>query len=231
MVWQSFRNGDSDIYARRFDGEDWGPEVRISTSDANDWEPALVLDSSGTAWISWDSYHHGNYDVFLRSFNGSRPGDVVAITTETAAQFHSSVAVDPDDRIWVAWDEGGENWGKDFSRSSAVDGSRGLYNSRSIGIRVWANGRLQKPSADVSQVLSGGMTRYTALPHITFDGSGSLWAAARITSHTSIPIRSSSTFNSLTIAMFTHRYTFSRILHASATSQLETGTTVPIAPS
>ena len=179
LVWQSFRNGNSDIYARRFNGDAWGPEVRISTSDANDWQPAVALDSAGTAWVSWDSYDHGNYDVFLRSFSGTRPGEVVAITTETAAQFHSSVAVDANDRVWVAWDEAGENWGKDFSRSSAVDGSRGLYNSRSIGLRVWAHGRLQQPAADVSQVLSGGMTRYAALPHLAFDGNGALWLVFR----------------------------------------------------
>ena len=179
IVWQSFRTGDAKIYARRFNQDGWGPPVPISTSNANDWEPAVALDKAGRAWISWDSYHHGNYDVFLRSFDGSKLSEVVPITTETTAQFHSSVAVDADDRVWVAWDEGGENWGKDFSRSSAVDGSRGLYNSRSIGIRVWANGRLQEPSTDLSQVLSGGMTRYAALPHLAFDDAGSLWLLFR----------------------------------------------------
>ena len=51
------------------------PETRISTSDANDWEPSIALDRRGVAWISWDSYQTGNYDVFLRSFDGKQLGE------------------------------------------------------------------------------------------------------------------------------------------------------------
>ncbi len=133
---------DADIFARRYGAGKWGPEVRISTSDAGDWDPAVALSAEGLAWISWDSYHYGNYDVFLRSFDGARAGPVVSVTTESTAQFHSSVAVDKQGRVWVAWDDGGENWGKDFSRSSAMPGSQGLHYSRSIGLRIYANGRM-----------------------------------------------------------------------------------------
>ena len=51
LVWQSFRNGQADIYARRLTGSHWGPAVRVSPSAANDWEPAVALDSGGRAWI------------------------------------------------------------------------------------------------------------------------------------------------------------------------------------
>ncbi len=53
--------------------------------------------------------------------------------------------------------------------------------------------------------------------------------AASMTSHTSIPIRSRTSFISLARAMFTARNTFSRILAASATSGEETGTTFAMA--
>ena len=105
----------------------------------------MALDPKGVAWISWDSYHAGNYDVFLRSFDGNKLGNVVAITTEPTAQFHSSVAVDDAGRVWVAWDDGGINWGKDFSAVSSAPGSRGLHYSRTLGVRVYANGRVQEP--------------------------------------------------------------------------------------
>jgi hypothetical protein len=179
VVWQSFRSGNADIYARRLTGKNWGPETRVSTSDANDWEPSIALDKRGVAWISWDSYQNGNYDVFLRSFDGKQLGETVAITTESSAQFHSSVAVDGESRVWVAWDDGGQNWGKDFSASSAAPGSRGLHYSRTLGIRVYANGRVQNPAADLSAVMSGRLTRYAELPHLAFDGSGALWMVFR----------------------------------------------------
>jgi hypothetical protein len=179
VVWQSFRSGNADIFARRLSGKSWGPETRVSTSDANDWEPAIALDKRGVAWISWDSYHAGNYDVFLRSFDGAKLGETIAITTEPTAQFHSSVAVDGGGRVWVAWDEAGINWGKDFSRSSAAPGSMGLHYSRSLGIRVYANGRVQNPTADISSVLTGRMSRYAELPHLAIDASGALYMVFR----------------------------------------------------
>jgi hypothetical protein len=179
VVWQSFRNGQADIYARRMSGRRWGSEVRISPSTASDWEPAVALDSRGTAWISWDSYHAGNYDVFLASFDGARASAPIAITNEPTAQFHSAVAVDRQDRVWVAWDDGGSNWGKDFSRSSAAPGSRGLHFSRALGVRVWAGGRLHEPQADIRKILTGRMTRYAELPHLAVDGAGALWMVFR----------------------------------------------------
>lgn len=174
VVWQSFRNGNADVYARKLSGKSWGPETRISASDASDWEPALALDSRGVAWIAWDSYQHGNYDVFLRSFDGRKPGEGIAVTTEPEAQFHSSVAVDSAGRVWVAWDEAGINWGKDFSRASSAPGSNGLHHSRALGLRVYANGRVQSPAADLKKILTGRMTRYAELPQLVFDGSGAL---------------------------------------------------------
>ena len=89
LVWQSFRNGQADIYAQRLTESHWGPAVRISPSDANDWEPAVALDSGGRAWISWDSYHGGSYDVFLASFDGKEATDPVAITSGPNASFHN----------------------------------------------------------------------------------------------------------------------------------------------
>jgi hypothetical protein len=179
LVWQSFRGGSGKIFARRLSGGEWGEEVQVSTSDAGNWEPAVALDGRGVAWISWDSYQNGNYDVYLRSFDGARLGDVAPMTTEPEAQFHSTVAVDGQNRVWVAWDEAGPNWGKDFSRSSSAPGSMGLHYSRALGLRVYANGRVQEPSARLEPVLTGRMTRYAELPHLAFDGGGALWMVFR----------------------------------------------------
>jgi hypothetical protein len=179
LVWQSFRAGNADVYARRFEAGRWGAETRISESEANDWEPAVALDHRGVAWISYDTYHSGNYDIMLRSFDGRASGTLTAVTAASSAQFHSSVAVDGEDRVWIAWDDGGSNWGKDFSRSSSAPGSRGLHYSRTLGLRVYANGRLLEASAALQDVLTGRMRRYAELPHLAFDGNGALWLVFR----------------------------------------------------
>ena len=179
VVWQSFRDGNGDIYARRFSRNKWGAETKVSTGKANDWEPAVALDRNGAAWISWDGYETGNYDVYLRSFDGRTLSPAVAMTTEPAAQFHTSVAVDGEGRVWVAWDEADQNWGKDFSKVSAAPGSRGLHFSRKLGLRVYAGGRVQEPGGNLAAVLTGRMQRYAELPHLAFDQAGALWMVFR----------------------------------------------------
>ncbi len=179
VAWQSFRELQGEIYARRRTKSGWGPEVRISPSGANDWEPALAIDGTGTAWIAWDSYHAGNYDVFLASFDGRQAGEPVAVATGPQAQFHSSVAVDSTDRVWVAYDTARENWGKDYSTSSEVEGSEGLHARRGLGLRVYSGGRVSAPAADIREILAGRMTRFAELPTVAVDGGGSVWVVFR----------------------------------------------------
>jgi hypothetical protein len=178
VVWQSFRSLHSEIFARRY-SQRWGPETKISNGKADDWDPSVALDRNGTAWISWDGYETGNYDVYLRSFDGRKVSEVIPMTTEPAAQFHTSVAVDSQDRVWVAWDEADRNWGKDFSEVSAAPGSHGLHYSRKIAMRVYANGRVQAPSADLAAIMNGRAARFAELPHLSFDSSGALWMVFR----------------------------------------------------
>ncbi|MDE0625560.1 MAG: hypothetical protein OXH99_04105 [Bryobacterales bacterium] len=179
VVWQSFRDLQGEIYARRRTETGWGREVRISRSSANDWEPAVALDSAATAWISWDSYHAGNYDVWLASFDGDEAGEPIAVTSGPSAEFHSHVAVDSTDRVWISYDTALKNWGKDFSTSSAAEDSEGLHARRGLGLRVYANGRVFEPDAAISEILTGRMSRFAELPAIAFDGAGSAWVVFR----------------------------------------------------
>ena len=179
VVWQSFRNLQADVFARRMSPAGWGPTVRVSDSLASDWEPSVALDSAGKAWISWDSYHAGNYDVLLASFDGRVASAPIAMTSSPEAEFHSSVAVDSSDRVWVAYDTARKNWGKDYSTSSSVEGSEGLHARRGLGLRAFANGRVFEPAADIQDVLTGRMSRFAELPTVAFDGGGSLWMIFR----------------------------------------------------
>jgi len=179
LVWQSFAAGQSDVYAARFAAGTWQSPVRVSPSEANDWQPEVALDAQGSAWICWDSYHHGNYDVFLRRFDANGLGPVIPITSEPTAQFHSTVAVDRQGRVWVAWDNGGLNWGKDLSTSSAAEGYQGLHYARQIGLRVYADGSVYDPQYHPRSAMTGRMTRYAELPQLATDPAGTLWLVFR----------------------------------------------------
>ena len=68
LVWQGFRDGRSDILARRHDGSGWSAEETVSASPANDWTPAVAACGDGSVYVAWDTYDQGNYDILLRRF-------------------------------------------------------------------------------------------------------------------------------------------------------------------
>src|SRR5262249_14392815 len=47
LVWQGFRGKNSNIFLKTFDGEKWSADTRVTDRGANDWEPAVALDSKG----------------------------------------------------------------------------------------------------------------------------------------------------------------------------------------
>ena len=115
----------------------------------------------------------------LASFDGDEAGEPIAVTSGPAAEFHSHAAVDSSDRVWIAYDTALMNWGKDFSTSSAAEGSEGLHLRRGLGLRVYANDRVFEPDAAIGEILTGRMGRFAEVPAIAFDGAGSAWVVFR----------------------------------------------------
>ena len=72
LVWQTARNGNTDIYLKTHDGVGWSDALLVSNSPANDWEPTVAVSPTGKVAIAWDSYASGDYDIFLRFLTTSR---------------------------------------------------------------------------------------------------------------------------------------------------------------
>lgn len=54
LFWQSSRRGQTDIWCRVFDEENWNlplPSVRISTASVRHIEPAVAIDDAGRVWL------------------------------------------------------------------------------------------------------------------------------------------------------------------------------------
>ena len=189
VVWQGFRDANSDIFLRFHDGSRWSREIQVSDHPANDWEPRIAIDRQGSAVVVWDSYRNGNYDVFLRRFAGGQLGPVVPVADTEKFEAHASVAVDLDGRVWVAWDEGAVNWGKDsgpttdprwFARGRelwttwinqpSAPGAR-LYESRKINLAVLEGGRRMVPSSSLADKLSAAGIPDHDFPQLHVDPS------------------------------------------------------------
>jgi hypothetical protein len=168
VAWQSFRGGHSDIYLRARGRDGWAPEVRMSESPANDWEPAVAAGPDGTAYVAWDTYDRGDYDVWFRSWRAGELSPVRKITTGPRFQAHAAVAVDGQGRPWVAWDESGVNWGKDQGFLIPTPLASPLHRERSIQVTMWNGSGWQSPRAVVPM---GGNAEH---PQMMFDGAGNL---------------------------------------------------------
>ncbi len=76
LVWKSCRAKDgggtcADIYARCYDDGKWGDAVRVSTGDADNWDPTIAADyKEDRVWVAWDGYGSGAYNVYIRSLTG-----------------------------------------------------------------------------------------------------------------------------------------------------------------
>ena len=187
VVWQGFRSGRSNIYLKTLEGGEWSGAVAVTgnagRNAANDWDPAVAIDSSGTSWVAYDSYRNGNYDVYLREVkNGKTVGAEVAIAETPLFEARATVAADREDRVWVAWESGGANWGKDtgYKIRGREPGVR-LGAERTVRIRCYSNGRLQAPREPLQQVFSAGAgkPKWTYQPHVFSDGPGNVWVAAK----------------------------------------------------
>jgi hypothetical protein len=168
LVWQSFRNGQSDIYMRTLEGSVWSPEARVSESAANDWEPAVAVAADGSVFVAWDGYDKGNYDIFFRSWRDGRLSPIRAVTSSPKFEAHASVAADAQSRPWIAWDESGVNWGKDQGFLIPAPLAVPLHQQRDVRLAALSGEQWLEPRA--FDAMAGNAEH----PQLQFDGRGGL---------------------------------------------------------
>ena len=198
LVWMGFREGpgggrpQSDILVRRLSGDEWAPEINLTQSPEDDWDPAVATDSSGRAWVAWDSYRENGYDVLLRSVSAQGPGEQIEVASGPYAEMRADVAVDGQDRVWVSWEEAAANWGKDTGyenpkhRIHLKDGGARIYGRPATGrvrkprVAVLADGKLRQPAKDVEANATEFLDkRLFQSPRLAVDGAGRVWAILR----------------------------------------------------
>lgn len=84
LAWQGWRKDNYQILvASQKGGVSDEPRV-ITTSQANDWGPAIVADRKGSVYVAWDTYDKGNYDVWLQDV--TRDGRRWAVAESTGSR-------------------------------------------------------------------------------------------------------------------------------------------------
>ena len=178
LAWQGFRTTGagtgSDIFLRVLKGDQWTDAVQVTRDAANEWEPAVAVDSEGVAWIAYDSYRQGNCDVFLaRVARGEVTESAIPVAVTPRFEARAAVAVDTAGRVWVTWERGPSNWGKDLARilpDFSLDNTLG--SPRTAEIAYYQGGRWREPKKPLSRAYDDSDTYH---PRVFSDGSGSVW--------------------------------------------------------
>lgn len=76
-VWMESRQGNDEVYARRWDGVAWvglGGSATgggLSNTPGRSGRPALALDGAGRPWVAWAETHSSGQDIYLRRWDGA----------------------------------------------------------------------------------------------------------------------------------------------------------------
>lgn len=111
-IWCAWYGGPNDIwgyqiYASRWNGTGWDPEIKISTNDnLHNWFCDIAIDNEGNPHIVWaalDTYPRPDY-LFYRTHNGTHWLPVETIIQERLPEWTgSSIKVDVNGNVYVAW--------------------------------------------------------------------------------------------------------------------------------
>ena len=136
VTWTNYRDGDADVYARRFDsaGEAIGPAFRLNTYTDNTQQWSNVaMDVNGDFVVTWSSYGQEDggigdgFGIFARRFDAYgyplAPEFQVNTTTAGNQQF-ASAAMSGEGEFVIAWQSDQNGIGDDIvARRFFADGS------------------------------------------------------------------------------------------------------------
>jgi len=107
VVWQDNQRGNWDIFlSTSSDGATWSRPVQLTSSDGNETNPAIAIDSQSPyrASVVWQDDRDGNADIYAAySANTFADSTVSRVTTDTADQIDPDITVDGSGVASIVW--------------------------------------------------------------------------------------------------------------------------------
>ncbi len=154
-IWSMQVEGNWDLYARSYDGQEWSELQRLTDDAGPDINHTAITDSEGLLWLVWQRPVEGISQIVTRAYDGSRWQDEFQVSEGEAGagnNWSPSLAAGPEGTLAIAWD-------------GYAGGSYDIY-LRSRRQDQWG------PVLVVS-----GTERYEASPSVAIDQKGRVWVA------------------------------------------------------
>lgn len=111
VVWEGYREGDADIFIKKYDSLGFGPSYKVNSDFGGsvdyDSTPSIAVDSLGTIYVVWehkDDFLNDYPDIyFAKSINGG--GTFSSPTTIAYDGRRPAIAVDSFDTSYIVWED------------------------------------------------------------------------------------------------------------------------------
>ncbi len=113
VTWEDRRNGNADIYARRYDpsGDPLGSDFKVNddAKSTDHFLPDIGMDASGNFVIIWTDTRNGNHDIYAQRYDSSgSPLDSnfkVNVNSNSTFQWVTAIAMDSSGAFVIAWED------------------------------------------------------------------------------------------------------------------------------
>jgi len=201
MAWQSYRGESDSVWARRFDGRQWGPPAAVlEKGDA--YRTAVATAGNGETWVVWSQQIAGNWDLYGRAHRDGKWGAPVRLTEAPQPDIMHRLVSDGAGNLWLVWQGArneqfdilarrydGRSWEpeqnlsntpeNDWEPAVASDGKGGVWvawdgyeaGNYDLYFSKLDSGRWTKPAPIVAS------SNFEAHASLAVDRAGRLWAA------------------------------------------------------
>lgn len=104
LIWSQQVNGNWDLYAMPWEGEQWGRIERLTTNPLPDIDPHVARAGDGTIYVVWQSLTGRTSQIRLKYLKDGKWSQMVNVTTTFNNDWEPAVAAGTDGRAWIAWD-------------------------------------------------------------------------------------------------------------------------------
>ena len=111
VAWAQHKDGNWDIYARRYTPGQGGGRgtlsevVRLSSDAGSDFHVVSATDSRGVVWLAWQAWRGDNYEIMTLALADGHPWrEPRPISESRANDWSPAIAADSQGGVFVAWD-------------------------------------------------------------------------------------------------------------------------------
>lgn len=175
VAWESNAGEARGIYSCVVTKKGAGEISRISSTQHNSYNPAIITKNNGELFCAWDAFQENTADIWAAEFKNGKWKKEFRITSDSRIDRHASLAVNGND-LWIAWQA--QSYGLGNTPNGCAKNARLNHaDEQRIVVAKLAGNKLKAP-LNLFAEISDEKAMFVR-PNISFAPNGSLILTAR----------------------------------------------------